>query len=247
MNISISVAATPCAMPQIMFAGDLEARCALLAGLGYDGIDMFFPDPQCTDARAAKAALDRNGLRATMLAAQGDLMADGLYLNDAGRLPELLERSKYHLEQCAVLGAMPNIGFIRGWHRNDQNSLSRMADGLAAYCQLAASFGVDVLLEPICRYEIDSIHTTDQAIDLCERAGKPANLGLLLDLFHMNIEEASVCGAICRAGSLVRHVHFVDNTRAVPGIGLHGAAGCRGLPQGRGLRRVPRHRSHPRL
>ena len=47
MNISISVAATPCAMPQIMFAGDLEARCALLAGLGYDGIDMFFPDPQC--------------------------------------------------------------------------------------------------------------------------------------------------------------------------------------------------------
>ena len=218
MNISISVAATPCAMPQIMFAGDLEARCALLAGLGYDGIDMFFPDPQGTDARTAKAALDRNGLRATMLAAQGDLMADGLYLNDAGRLSELLERSKYHLEQCAVLGAMPNIGFIRGWHRNDPGSLPRMADGLAAYCQLAASFGVDVLLEPICRYEIDSIHTTDQAIDLCERAGKPANLGLLLDLFHMNIEEASVCGAICRAGSLVRHVHFVDNTRAVPGL-----------------------------
>lgn len=99
-----------------------------------------------------------------------------------------------------------------------------MADGLAAYCQLAASFGVDVLLEPICRYEIDSIHTTDQAIDLCESAGKPANLGLLLDLFHMNIEEASVCGAICRAGSLVRHVHFVDNTRAVPGMG------CMALP-----------------
>ena len=154
MNISISVAATPCAMPQIMFAGDLEARCALLAGLGYDGIDMFFPDPQGT---------------ATMLAAQGDLMADGLYLNDAGRLSELLERSKYHLEQCAVLGAMPNIGFIRGWHRNDPGSLPRMADGLAAYCQLAASFGVDVLLEPICRYEIDSIHTTDQAIDLCRK------------------------------------------------------------------------------
>ena len=176
MNISISVAATPCAMPQIMFAGDLEARCALLAGLGYDGIDMFFPDPQGTDARTAKAALDRNGLRATMLAAQGDLMVDGLYLNDAGRLSELLERSKYHLEQCAVLGAMPNIGFIRGWHRNDPGSLPRMADGLAAYCQLAASFGVDVLLEPICRYEIDSIHTTDQAIDLCERAGKPARI-----------------------------------------------------------------------
>jgi len=122
MNISISVAATPCAMPQIMFAGDLEARCAFLAGIGYDGIDLFFPDPKGTDAHAVRSALDRCGLRATMLAAQGDLMADGLYLNDAGRLPELLERSKRHLEQCALLGAMPNIGFIRGWHRNSPES-----------------------------------------------------------------------------------------------------------------------------
>ena len=88
---------------------------------------------------------------------------------------------------------------------------------------------MDVLLEPICRYEIDSIQTTDQAIELYEWAGKPANLGLLLDLFHMNIEEASVCGAICRAGSLTRHVHFVDNTRAVPGMGcmaLQDVAAC---------------------
>lgn len=229
MRISISVAATPCAMPQIMFAGDLEAHCAVLAEMGYDGIDLFFPDPRGTDARAAKAALDRCGLRATMLAAQGDLMADGLYLNDPGKLPELLERSRYHLEQCAVLGAMPNVGFIRGRHRRNPDSLPHMAEGLAAYCALAASFGVDVLLEPICRYEIDSIQTTDQAIELYEWAGKPANLGLLLDLFHMNIEEASVCGAICRAGSLTRHVHFVDNTRAVPGMGcmaLQDVAAC---------------------
>ena len=217
------------------------------AGLGYDGIDMFFPDPQGTDARTAKAALDRNGLRATMLAAQGDLMADGLYLNDAGGCPNCSSVRSTILSSAPCSVPCRNIGFIRGWHRNDPGSLPRMADGLAAYCQLAASFGVDVLLEPICRYEIDSIHTTDQAIDLCESAGKPANLGLLLDLFHMNIEEASVCGAICRAGSLVRHVHFVDNTRAVPGMG------CMALPdvvaclKAVGWRRVSRHRSHPRI
>lgn len=219
MRISISVSATPCAMPQIMFAGDMEKHSALLAGLGYDGIDLFFPDPRGTDARSVKAILDHYGLQATMLAAQGDLMADGLYLNDPGKLPELLERSKYHLEQCAVLGAMPNVGFIRGWHRNNPDSLSHMAEGLDAYCTLAASFGVDVLLEPICRYELDSIQTTEQAVDLYERAGRPSNFGLLLDLFHMNIEESSICGAICRAGALIKHVHFVDNTRAVPGMG----------------------------
>ena len=121
---------------------------------------------------------------------------------------------------------MPNIGFHPGMapQRSGQPAPHGARLKLAAYCQLAASLKCGRALGTVCRYEIDSIHTTDQAIDLCERAGKPANLGLLLDLFLMNIEEASVCGAICRAGSLVRHVHFVDNTRAVPGMG------CMALP-----------------
>lgn len=220
MRISISVATTPSSMPQIMFAGRFEEHCRLLAAIGYEGVDLFFPDPVNADAGAARRILEGCGLRATMLAAAGDLMADGLFLNDPSRRAELLERSRPHLEMAAQLGAMPNVGFLRGRHKGQPaESLRHMADGLAAYCELAQRMGVDVLLEPICRYEIDSILTTDQAIGLCALAGSPSNLGLLLDLFHMNIEEPSLCGAICRAGRLIRHVHFVDNTRAVPGMG----------------------------
>ena len=220
MRVSISVATTPSAMPQIMFAGHFEDHCRLLAAMGNEGVDLFFPNPRDADAEAARKILDGCGLRATMLAAAGDIMADGLFLNDPSRRAELLERSRPHLEMAAQLGAMPNVGFLRGRHgKRPGESLRHMAEGLAAYCELAQTMGVDVLLEPICRYEIDSILTTDQAIELCTLAGSPSNLGLLLDLFHMNIEEPSVCGAICRAGTLIRHVHFVDNTRAVPGMG----------------------------
>lgn len=229
MKISISIADRPSPMPQIMF-DNLESGCALAAELGYDGVDLFFPDPAATNVRAAQKILSDNGLGLTMLAAAGDLMRDGLFLNTAGRLPELLERSKRHLEMAALLQASPNIGFLRGKHGTDKtSSLARMAEGLSAYCALAASFGVDVLLEPICRYEIDSVLTTAEAMDLYSRAGEPANLGLLLDLFHMNIEETSLCGAICSAGSLIKHMHFVDNTRAVPGmgcLGLQDIVGC---------------------
>jgi len=35
----------------------------------------------------------------------------------------------------------------------------------------------------------------------------------------MNIEEQSLCAALVHAGECIRHVHFVDNTRAVPGRG----------------------------
>ena len=204
-------------MPQIMFAGDLEARCALLAGLGYDGIDMFSPIRR-HGCPYAKAALDRNGLRATMLAAQGDLMVDGLYLNDAGRLSELLERSKYHLEQCAVLGAMPNIvhpGMApqRSGQPAPHGGRPRRVLSTGGVLRCGRALGTDLPLRNRLHPYNGSGHRPVRA---CRKTRQSR---ALLDLFHMNIEEASVCGAICRAGSLVRHVHFVDNTRAVPGMG----------------------------
>lgn len=220
MKISISVATHSSTMPQIMFAARFAEHCHLLATMGYEGVDLFFPRPHDVDVPEIKRILDAHGLRATMLAAMGDIMADGLFMNDPAALPALLERSRTHLEMCARLDTMPNIGFIRGRHKEQRaESLHHMGQGVAAYCALAASMGVDVLLEPICRYEIDSVNTTLEALELCHLAGTPPNLGLLLDLFHMNIEDPSLCGAIYQAGAHIRHVHFVDNTRAVPGMG----------------------------
>jgi sugar phosphate isomerase/epimerase len=42
---------------------------------------------------------------------------------------------------------------------------------------------------------------------------------LLADLFHMNIEETSIAGALREAGSFVGHVHFVDSNRQAAGRG----------------------------
>ena len=223
MKASISVADRPGRMPQIMFAGPLAPICDRLAALGYDGIDLFFPDPPAADTAAARAALEASGLKAAMLSAQGDLMAEGLYLNRPGQLSRLLAASRRHLAMCAELGARSIVGFFRGQHKDvpggHTESLKCMAEGLAAYCGLAETFGVGVLLEPINRYEMDSIHTVAEALSLREQAGAPANLAILPDVFHMNIEESSLAAAVALGGKHIGHVHFVDNTRAVPGLG----------------------------
>ena len=223
MKASISVADRPGRMPQIMFAGPLGPICAKLAALGYDGIDLFFPDPPAADVAAARKALDESGLAAPMLSAQGDLLAEGLFLTRPGVLPRLLEASRRHFAMCAELGARSIVGFFRGQHKDvaggREESLKCMAEGLAAYCALAGSFGVGVLLEPINRYEMDSIHTVAEALCLRAAAGAPANLAILPDVFHMNIEESSPAAAVALAGKQIGHVHFVDNTRAVPGLG----------------------------
>ncbi len=225
MRTSISVATSMCGMPQIMFNGNFEQHVHALAELGYEGVDLFIPDPLHADIDAIAKTLQKANLAVTMLAAQGDLMADGYFLNtpSSEKRVQLLERSKRHLDMAAKLQAAPNIGFIRGKlpqkPEEQQESLQHMAEGMQSYCQLAASFGLFVLLEPICRYEINSCNTVAQSLKLMELAEQPKNLSLLLDIFHMNIEEASLLDAIASAQGQIGHVHFVDNTRAVPGYG----------------------------
>jgi D-psicose/D-tagatose/L-ribulose 3-epimerase len=59
---------------------------------------------------------------------------------------------------------------------------------------------------------------TSQAIEVIDRVDHP-NCQLLLDTFHMNIEERSLGDAIRAAGQRVKHVHACENDRGAPGSG----------------------------
>jgi sugar phosphate isomerase/epimerase len=58
----------------------------------------------------------------------------------------------------------------------------------------------------------------DEALEIVEQLRLP-NLGLLLDSFHMNIEETSIPLAIWKAREHIAHFHFVDSNRRPPGYG----------------------------
>ena len=55
-------------------------------------------------------------------------------------------------------------------------------------------------LEPLNRFETSFITTADQAIELVDRVNHPA-CKIMLDTFHMNIEENSMGDAIRKVGS----------------------------------------------
>ena len=73
-------------------------------------------------------------------------------------------------------------------------------------------------IEPLNRFETDLVNTVEQAIELCDMVDRP-NLGLLVDTFHMNIEEKDVGDAVRSAGSRVFHVQVAENDRGTPGTG----------------------------
>ena len=98
---------------------------------------------------------------------------------------------------------------------------------MAECCEAASRAGLGLLLEPINRYETNFINTVDEALEVFEQLNSPC-MKLLVDTFHMNIEEADIHRGLRRAGSRLGHVHLGDSNREAPG---HGHLDLRGVLQ----------------
>jgi sugar phosphate isomerase/epimerase len=86
-------------------------------------------------------------------------------------------------------------------------------------CSLAArSSNVKLALEPINHYETTLINNVGQGLALIASVGAD-NFGLLLDTFHMNIEEANIEKSIVECSDRVFHFHVADSNRWYPGAG----------------------------
>ena len=92
------------------------------------------------------------------------------------------------------------------------------AESLREAADYAGERGVRLAMEPLNRFETDLVNTVEQGLDLCDRIGR-ANVGLLLDTFHMNIEEKSFTEAMTSAGDRLFHMQVAENDRGTPGSG----------------------------
>ncbi len=102
---------------------------------------------------------------------------------------------------------------------SDFESRKRMfADRLAPLAEKAATLGVDILIEPLNRYEAFFMLTVGQAAEICRLTGSPA-VKVMADLFHMGIEERSVINALATNSGYIAHIHLVDTNRKLPGFG----------------------------
>ena len=96
--------------------------------------------------------------------------------------------------------------------------MAYLVEALRECAAVAAETGVRFALEPLNRYETDLVHTVADGLDLVERVGA-GNLGLLLDTFHMNVEEPVIEESIRACGDRIFHFHVADSNRWHPGAG----------------------------
>jgi sugar phosphate isomerase/epimerase len=91
-------------------------------------------------------------------------------------------------------------------------------DAIREVGEYAAEKGIRLVIEPWNRYETYLITRLPTSVQMAREVDLP-NVGCKGDLFHMNIEEASIADSIREARGLLWHMDFADNTRAAPGAG----------------------------
>jgi D-psicose/D-tagatose/L-ribulose 3-epimerase len=73
-------------------------------------------------------------------------------------------------------------------------------------------------MEVVNRFEQFIMNTCEEAVEYVEAVGSP-NAKVMLDTFHLNIEEDFMGEAIVKAGELLGHFHVGENNRKPPGYG----------------------------
>ncbi len=97
-----------------------------------------------------------------------------------------------------------------------QVAIARLVEALRPVADYAAGRGVRLALEPLNRFETSFVNTVDQALEIVDRLDSPG-CGILLDTFHMNIEEKDPAAAIRVTGRYLAHFHACGTDRGTPG------------------------------
>lgn len=95
---------------------------------------------------------------------------------------------------------------------------ARGVEGIHGIADFANDLGVNLCIEVLNRFENHVLNTAAEGVAFVKDVGKN-NVKVMLDTFHMNIEEDSFGEAIRTAGPLLGHFHTGESNRRVPGKG----------------------------
>ncbi|MBQ6374675.1 MAG: sugar phosphate isomerase/epimerase [Clostridia bacterium] len=213
----------------LVLRGHFSQTIETAARLGYAGIELHLKDASALDQPALARALKQHGIRLTSIGTGPSYSQDGIFLthDDPQVRSAAMARMASHIRLAAAHGAVVIIGLIKGQRRDvsDPGAYDgRLDEAMRTLIPMAEGAGVKLVFEVIDRFESDWLNTVNEGLAFLDRYGSPA-LALHLDTFHMNIEEASLEGAIHAAAGRIGHVHVADSDRWYPSHAHYDFAG----------------------
>ncbi len=196
-----------------------------IKALGFDVVEIPIEDPDLIDADIVGNALVANGLEPTVCGVFGptkDLTHEDTTVH---------ETCFNYLEKCFGLCNQWNVDFVAGpmysavgkarMVSKEQRKIEweRAVKNLKRVCEMAQAFGSYIAIEPLNRFESDMVNTAEDVMRLVDDINHSQAM-VLLDGFHMTIEEKNIREAIKKVGDKLIHVQVSENHRGVPGTGL---------------------------
>jgi D-psicose/D-tagatose/L-ribulose 3-epimerase len=188
--------------------------------MGFDLLELGVEAPGDWDPARTAEVLAANGLSASVCVAMG---ADR-DLTDPALVASTQEYIRYCIDATATIGGTVVAGPLytpvgKTWQMDSAEraaTIDRLVEGLKPLADYAGERGVRLGIEPLNRFETSLLNTAAQVMEVVERIDSPA-AGVLLDTFHMNIEEKDQAAAIRLAGDKLVHFHACGNDRGAPG------------------------------
>jgi sugar phosphate isomerase/epimerase len=221
MKLSIVLSTQPASFSALAFKGNIEENIKTIKDLGYDGVELAVRNPNDLDIDYIKNLTLRNNLPVPAIGTGQAFGEEGLsFTNDDSSIREkAISRIKDQIALAGKLNALVIIGLIRGSVPKDGDSEEIENLFIKAMKECASvDPNVKLAIEPINRYETNLLNTVEDSLAFLDKLGMP-NVGLLLDTFHMNIEEPDMRKSILAAKEKIFHFHVADSNRWHAGAG----------------------------
>lgn len=214
------------------WSGDYLYYVKKAARLGFDILEIAAgPLPEYTDAQLLelRKCAEDNGIRLTV--GYGPAPENNIASADEKVRTHALEFYKDLFQRMEKIHANLIGGAIYscwpidyGKPVDKKGDWERGVEGMARLGRIGQDYGIETIgMEVLNRFENHVLNTAKEGRKFVESVhdleSKAVNVKVMLDTFHMNIEEQSIGNAIRTAGDLLGHFHTGECNRMVPGQG----------------------------
>jgi len=204
------------------FSNDTLDQFRKAKDMGFDIYELAVEQPEKIDIRFVAQAASKAGIQCAICGAFGpdrDISSEReeVRLNGVNYIKTLIDMAEV-VGSPYVSGPMYSaVGKTRLLSPADKLEQTELAvQQMRLVSEYAAKRGIRLAVEPLNRFETDFMNTVDQGLAFLMQVDAD-NVGLLLDTFHMNIEEKDLPAAIRKAGDKLFSFHACSNDRGTPG------------------------------
>ncbi|GGG02890.1 sugar phosphate isomerase/epimerase family protein [Paenibacillus abyssi] len=201
---------------------DVETSLNRLKRFGYDGVELA-GEPYTMDLSAIQELMGRYGMECTSIC--------GIYTAErdlSSASSETRQGAIHYVKACvdmavqlgaSVVIVVPSPVGKGAPDTTTEEAWDHAVQSLREAGDYASGKNIKLAIEALNRFETHLVNKLEVARKLAEQVDRES-VGLMADLFHMNIEERNHRETLLNIAPYLMHVHIADNTREAAGLGM---------------------------